>query len=262
MKFLESILARKKEEIKYLPHGFPVIKKQLIPFADLLRGTRTALIAEIKPASPSCGKLIDRKAIPAMVDIFNRHAQAISVLCDAKDFGGGYDLLAEVRSLSTLPLLAKEFILDERQIALAANHGADAVLLIAAILSAEELGRLTLHALSLDLDILLEMHGGDEIEKIAGLLEKLSPVQKQHSIFGINNRDLRTGKVDLHTTITLAPVLRERFGDSYPIITESGIVVPADVHRLAPFVRGFLVGTSILQSKEPGAFISDLFHSQ
>lgn len=260
MTILDSIVARKKMEISLLPET-EVVQKILQPFANSILGNRPALIAEVKPMSPSGGKLIDRKKIPAMVDIFNRHAQAISVLCDAADFGGGYDLLAEVRSLSPLPLLAKDFILDERQIDIAANHGADAVLLIAAILSAEELGRLTLHALSLDLDVLLEMHGGDEIEKIAGLFEKLSPVQKRHSIFGINNRDLRTGKVDLHTTITLAPMLQSRLGTRCPVITESGIAIPADVHRLAPFVRGFLVGTSILRSPDPGAFISGLFHS-
>ncbi len=261
MTILDRIVARKKTEISRLSDT-RVVRKARRSFGDAVVDKRPSLIAEVKPMSPSGGKLIDRKAIPAMVDIFNRHAQAISVLCDAKDFGGGYDLLAEVRSLSPLPLLAKEFILDERQIALAVSHGADAVLLIAAILSAEELGRLALHAIGFDLDVLLEIHGGDEIEKIAGLLEKLSLIQKRRIIFGINNRDLRTGKVDLHTTITLAPALRERFGDSCPVIAESGIAVPADVHRLAPFVRGFLIGTSILQSKEPGAFISDLFHSQ
>ena len=258
MTILDSIVARKKAEISRLPDT-RVVRKARRSFVDAVVDKRPSLIAEIKPMSPSHGKLIDRKAIPAMVDIFNRHAQAISVLCDAKDFGGGYDLLAEARSLSKLPLLAKDFILDERQIDIAADRGADAILLIAAILSAEELGRLTLHVLSLDIDILLEMHGGNEIEKIAELLEKLSPIQKRHIIFGINNRDLRTGKVDLHTTITLAPVLRERLSDSYPIVAESGITGNADIAKLAPFVRGFLVGTSILTASDPDSFIVDLF---
>src|SRR3990167_9233386 len=126
MPILDDIIAQKKREVALLPAITPA-SHDGPSFIDSLLSTHPSLIAEIKPKSPSEGQLLRREDVPTLVQVYDRHAQAISVLCDERFFGGGFDLLAEVRGLTEKPLLAKQFIVSVTQIDHALNAGADAV---------------------------------------------------------------------------------------------------------------------------------------
>lgn len=250
MTILDQIVVHKKQEVASLP-SITIPNRVKRSFVQAMLSTHPSLIAEVKPRSPSQVELLARHRVPEIVNIYNKHAQAISVLCDNKYFGGGFDLLAEVRTLTDKPLLAKEFIVSERQIDHAYASGADAVLLIAAILSPDELQKFTAYAISLGLDVLIEVHNEQDIETVAELSEECVLV-------GINNRDLHTLETDIRTTQRLVPLIKQHFPE-VKIITESGISNSTDVQRLAPFVQGFLIGTSILQSNDPESLLTSLF---
>ncbi|MBI3618769.1 indole-3-glycerol-phosphate synthase [Candidatus Peregrinibacteria bacterium] len=230
-------------------------------FIDAVLARRPSLIAEVKPRSPSAGELLRREEIPALVDTYNRHAQAISVLCDAPRFGGGYDLLADVRSMTDLPLLAKDFMRTDAQIEQANQAGANAILLIVAILEISELSRLASHAIDLHLDVLIEVHTEEELEKVVDAFGTFSEDNKRHMLIGINNRNLVTLEIDLGTTERLVPAIRRRFPHVPAIIAESGIRTRTDIERLQPFVQGFLIGTSILKSDDVASHLRSLFGS-
>ena len=249
MTFLSSIIERKKLEVKTLPAFNPPRTERSLVTA--LRSKNPSLLAEIKPRSPSKGELIDRADIPRIVSVYSECAQGISVLCDHDDFGGGYDLLQEVRALTDLPLLAKEFIIDPVQISTARQHGADAVLLIAAILTSDEIQNLAQCSLDLEMCVLLELHNEDDVKKIPDL-------SQDHLILGINNRDLRTLAIDLSVTQRLAPSLRQKF-PRYLLLSESGVASRSDIDRLKSFVDGFLMGTALLTSPDPRTAILQMF---
>lgn len=258
MTTLTDILARKTKEIDALPVGHAAVLQRR-SLVTAVRSKCPSLIAEIKPISPVRGRLIEESDIPAVVDIYSRHAQAISVLCDTATFGGGFPLLVSVRARTDLPLLAKDFIVDRRQIDAAASYGADAVLLIAAILSPEKLQEFSRYAASLGLDVLLELHTGGEVDIALDVLSYLSSEERSHILLGINNRDLGTQTIDLQTTERLAALLRLHLPDGVPLISESGISSSADVRQLLPHVQGFLIGSAILTSENPDAFLQSLF---
>ena len=149
--------------------------------------------------------------------------------------------------MTNRPLLAKEFIIDERQVALAASHGASAVLLIAAILDQSSLTALICAAAGRGCDVLLEVHDAEDVTKVADAVAALAPnTDRQRVVLGINNRDLDSLEVDLGRTETLAPLVREKFGRDCLVIAESGIDSPDACRRLMPCVDGFLIGTSVL----------------
>ena len=258
MNTLTDILARKKKEIASLPsvRALPAARHSLV---SAMRGAGPSLIAEIKPISPSGGRLIGERDILGMVDVYARHAQAISVLCDTATFGGGFQLLASVRSRTDLPLLAKDFVLDPRQINAAACHGADAILLIASLLPKEKLREFAVHAMHLELDVLLELHADQDIETAVLLMESLTEKQRMHVLLGINNRDLVTQTIDLQTTKRLATLLHLRGLGDVPLLSESGITTPSDIKRISPHVQGFLIGSAILKAADPDAFLHSLF---
>ncbi|MDA1209264.1 MAG: indole-3-glycerol-phosphate synthase [bacterium] len=239
MNFLQSIAGRKKEEITYMKPITELTQSNL-SLIKSLRLKKLSLILEVKPKSPSAGELIDRKNIPSLVEEYNKTAAGISVLCDEIDFGGGYDLLSDVRSMTTLPILAKEFIIDPVQIRMARSCGADAVLLIGALLSKDEVQSLADEAVILGMEVLFEMHNVGDLEKVPSL----SPDQL---ILGINNRDLKTLDIDLSTTEELAPKVRERFPE-HLLLSESGVSGQKDIQRLEQYVDGFLIGTAALVS--------------
>lgn len=250
MSRLFAIAERKRKEAVALPEKADLPKSD----RDCIRSLRSrspALIAEVKPRSPSAGSLLNLSQVPNIVSLYSAHAQAISVLCDASDFGGGFDLLAEVRAMTDLPILAKEFIVARSQIHRAREAGADAVLLIAAILSESEIRELSAESLKLGMTVLFEIHAEEEIEKVP----TLAP---DELMIGINNRDLHSLKVDLGTTETLAPLLRTRF-PAHLLIAESGIATREDVTRLSNIVDGFLIGTTFLRAQDPTSKIRDLF---
>lgn len=244
MTLLDDILRHKRDEVAALPDCAP--QPSTRNFVAGLRAVSPCLIAEVKPKSPSAGPLLDRTNVPALMESYNRHAQAVSVLCDERFFGGGFDLLRQVRALTDLPVLAKEFIVDAKQIRAARDAGADAVLLIATVLSATEVVRFAAEAAGLGMGILLELHDENDLEKIpamhAGTL-----------VLGINNRNLDTLRMDLDTTVRLSPLVRTLCPD-HVLIGESGITTKTDLARLQPYVDGFLIGTGLLAGTMLGAF--------
>lgn len=237
MNVLKQILRQKESELAMLPDPGNV---QLTNrrFVESLRSQSPCLIAEIKPKSPSAGMLLEAAAIAPTVAAYNARAQAISVLCDRSFFGGGFDLVQEVRMQTDLPILAKEFIMDEKQIRVARQAGADAVLLIAAILDTEKVCELAEIARKLGMGVLLELHDAAELERIPEL-------DADTLVIGINNRNLATLAMDLGTTGRLAPLVRKRFPD-HLLLSESGLKTSADVQRVQPCVDGFLIGTGLL----------------
>lgn len=258
MSLLDAIVARKKQEVASLPVITPVRREQS-SFIDAILRRHPALIAEVKPRSPSKEHLLSRENVPKFLKVYDRYAQAISVLCDETFFGGGFDLLAEVHSRTDKPLLAKEFILSRKQIDHALHNGANAILLIAALLDEQGLSDLTAYAANLGLDLLIEVHTREELQTVASVFQALPSEIQQHILLGINNRDLDSLAVDIATTEELAPLARKKLSALRGIIAESGIVSREDIQRLEPYVQGFLIGTSILQSKDPASYCSSLF---
>ncbi len=200
------------------------------------------LIAEVKHASPSAGLIrpdFDPVAIARQYEIGG--ASAISVLTDEQYFQGSLDYLRQVREAVSLPVLRKDFIIDEAQIYEARAAGADAILLIAAALPVERLADMMILAVSLNLTILLEVHNADELLAVRSMV---GFPHKAYSLLGINNRDLTTFQVDISTTLRLASLA----GDGVAVVSESGIKTIQDVERLqAGGVCGVLVGETLMR---------------
>jgi indole-3-glycerol phosphate synthase len=206
-----------------------------------------AVIAELKRASPSRG-LIRSDFNPARLakDLEDGGAAALSVLTDAEFFQGSLENLRRASASTKLPCLRKDFIVDEFQLLEARANGADAVLLIVAALSAEELKLLTRRADEYSLDVLCEVHDEDELHRA---------VDAGCSLIGVNSRDLRTFKVDLETAVQLA--------DSIPKnalrVAESGIHSGADIARLrSAGYQAFLIGESLMKAELPGEALKAL----
>ncbi len=251
---LSRIVASKRREISALP-AQAVSRAHGASFIDALKSSGPAIIAEIKPVSPVKGRLIELAAIPTMVATYDAHAQAISVLCDQPFFGGGFELLKHVSSLTKKPLLCKEFILDERQLDLAAANGASAALLIAGILDTQSLGELLQAALIRNLDVLIEIHDRPELDRVIGLLNHFTPDELKRIAVGVNNRNLKTTVIDISVSRALAPVVRSLLPGIGAVVTESGISTVQDVRLLKPSVDAFLIGSSLLSAPDPGALI-------
>ncbi len=211
----------------------------------------TAVIAEIKKASPSKG-LIRANFDPAWLAARYRAggAAALSVLTDEPYFQGSLRNLELASAGAPLPCLRKDFMIDEYQIVEARAHRADAILLIAAALASAELKHLAEVAGGFSLDVLVEVHTEDELKRV---LDTLS--ESGLSAIGVNNRDLSTFEVSLETSLRLV----ERIPPSVVRVTESGIFTPADIARLrgAGF-DAFLIGESLMRQPDPGAALAEL----
>jgi indole-3-glycerol phosphate synthase len=209
---------------------------------------RPAVIAEVKKASPSKGVLradFDPAAIGA--SYARGGAACLSVLTDVQFFQGAPEYLQAARTASGLPVLRKDFIVDEYQVAQARVWGADCILLIVAALERPQLRDLEQVARSLGLAVLVEVHDARELDSA---LELATP------LIGINNRDLRTFDVSLSATLDLLP----RIGSDRLVITESGILAAADVAQMrAAGVHAFLVGEAFMRAPDPGAALARLF---
>jgi indole-3-glycerol phosphate synthase len=209
-----------------------------------------AVIAEIKKASPSKG-VLRADFIPA--DIAQSYAEfgaaCLSVLTDKQFFQGSIDALKQARASCDLPVLRKDFIVDEYQIYESRAMGADAILLIAACLDDAQLADFEAQARALDMAVLVEVHDRPELHRALKLNTPL---------IGINNRNLRTFEVSLDTTLgLLAEVPQDRL-----LVTESGVVSRADVLRLrAAGVQAFLVGEAFMRAAEPGEALAELFRA-
>ena len=266
MNILDSIVAEKQREVARLPRG-PVspadfeaalrIGGKRRDFMGALRNPAKgcpALIAEVKKASPSAGVICpDFDHVRIALEYEAAGASCLSVLTDEKFFQGSLRYLKEIREVVKLPLLRKDFIIDERQVLEAVEWGADAVLLIAAILSDAQLKHLQALATQAGLAALVEVHDEAELDRALSAGAEL---------VGVNNRDLKTFKVDLVVTERLAA----RLGASPPaarrsplLVAESGIRTRADVERLTKCgARAILVGESLMKHADLRAGVREL----
>jgi indole-3-glycerol phosphate synthase len=209
---------------------------------------RSAVIAEIKKASPSKGVLRAHFEPAAIAQSYARHGAAcLSVLTDAQFFQGSVAYLQQARAACALPVLRKDFMVDEYQVFEARAMGADCILLIAACLDDAQMADLEAVAQSLGLAVLVEVHDGAELDRALRLKTPL---------VGINNRNLRTFEVTLDTTLGLL----DRVPAERLLVTESGILAAADVQTMrAANVHAFLVGEAFMRAPDPGEALAALF---
>ncbi|MFJ7882318.1 indole-3-glycerol phosphate synthase TrpC [Pseudomonas sp. NPDC096917] len=258
---LEKILARKVQEVAERSARVSLAELEgLAAQADPVRGFAKALlaqaklkhpavIAEIKKASPSKGVIRD-DFVPA--DIARSYeaggATCLSVLTDVDFFQGADEYLRQARAACKLPVIRKDFMIDPYQIVEARALGADCVLLIVSALDDVQMAELAGVAKSVNLDVLVEVHDGDELERALKTLDT--------PLVGINNRNLHTFEVSLETTLDLLPrVPRDRL-----VITESGILNRADVELMEiSEVYSFLVGEAFMRAENPGTELQRLF---
>jgi indole-3-glycerol phosphate synthase len=257
---LDDIVARKKETVARLKQTLPESKlKKAAASAPrprdfigaLKQGTRPAVIAEIKRASPSAGLIRPDLAVLEIAASYEREgAAAISVISEEHFFRGSLDYLEEARRKVSVPLLCKDFIIDPIQVLMARAAGADGVLLIVAILEEESLTHLLDMSRSLGMDCLVEAHSEDEVDRSVALGAR---------IIGINNRDLRTFQVSLDTTLRMLP----RIPSDRVVVSESGIQQRADMELLANAgVDAVLVGTSLMRAEDPGQKLRELMEKK
>lgn len=215
--------------------------------AALAASRGRAVIAEVKMGSPRLGSLVKRIDPRRQAGIYAEHgAVALSVVVEPDFFHGSYELLAECKRASGLPALAKDFVVDPRQVEWAAAAGADAVLLIAALLDADELQQYARIARRLGMEPLVELHDAADLEKLAA---------GEWSLLGVNNRDLRTFEVHLERSIELVPKLPR----TALKVAESGIATAEDVGKLAAAgFDAFLIGESLLLSEDPARLLQEL----
>ncbi len=255
MNILETIVSEKKREISRLPEGAVAsdrLRETLArrggvrDFVGALRRPRLGdigLIAEVKKASPSAGVIRGDFNPVAIAQAYERSgASCLSVLTDEKFFQGSLAYLRDIRAAVELPLLRKDFIIDERQIEEAVEWGADAVLLIVAILTDAELARFHRLAAEAGLAVLVETHDLAELDRALAI---------NATLIGVNNRDLKTFKVSLETTERLAGALARRTvaGEEVLLVSESGIHGREDVERCRRCgAAAVLVGESLMRA--------------
>lgn len=257
---LQRIVAVKREEVAQARSRCGLAELQVLAaaasptrgFAAALRARlqagNPAVIAEVKKASPSKGVLREH-FVPA--DIARSYesggAACLSVLTDERFFQGCAAYLQQAREACGLPVLRKDFLIDPYQVVEARAMGADCVLLIAACLDDGLMSELEACALEQGLDVLVEVHDGEELERALRLRTPL---------IGVNNRNLKTFEVSLDTTIGLLP----RIPGDRLLVTESGILARADVQRMrSAGVQAFLVGEAFMRAPDPGKALRNLF---
>jgi indole-3-glycerol phosphate synthase len=249
MTILDEIIAYKKKEVESCKELFsieahesnPTFSRQALSLKTfVLDPMKTGIIAEFKRKSPSKGIINDKVLVNEVTQGYAASgASGLSVLTDFNFFGGSIDDLIIARQANHIPILRKEFIIDEYQIIEAKAYGADAILLIAAVLSAEEIGNLYTVANNVGLEVLLEIHDEEELQKINGNTD----------LIGINNRNLKTFEVNLEQSINLVKQLPK----SIPKIAESGISSPETIIQLRKEgFNGFLIGENFMKTSNPG----------
>lgn len=248
---LDTIAARKREEIAVLKrNGIRPPETAVEPprgfTKGLLNAPGVAIIAEAKKASPSKGVICaDFDPCQIALNYKQGGAHALSVLTDVDFFQGTIDYIPLVRSTVELPVLRKDFLLDPIQIEEAAVYGADAILLIAALLDTAQMQDFRQQAEERDLDVLIEVHDEAELEKTLAAGAKL---------VGINNRNLKDFSMDLETTFRLKRLIPA----DIPVVSESGISSKADMLRLKEAgVKAALIGESLMRSAEQAATLRD-----
>lgn len=259
MNILDNITNDKRIEVNLRKQLIPIqqleqsvlFKRNTVSLSNALRNSNTGIIAEHKRRSPS------KQVINNNLNVFDvakgyekSGASGMSVLTDSKYFGGSLDDLLTARSSCNLPLLRKEFIIDEYQIIEAKAHGADVILLIAAILSREEITTFSKLAKQLQLDVLLEVHDEEELHK---------SIMPSIDMIGVNNRNLKTFEVSLEISKQLSDFIPTDFVK----VSESGISSIEAIKTLQPYgYKGFLIGENFMKTDNAGLsaaqFIKDL----
>ncbi len=256
--FLEKMVAIKREEIirKKTPSSLGELKEKaesLPPPRDferaIVQNGSLALIAEIKKASPSAGVIQRQADVPKMAGEYEKAgACAISVVTEPNFFHGDLRYLTMVKETVALPILQKDFVVDPFQVYEGRVAGADAILLIASVLSGAELVEFAKLARCLSLFPLVEVHDEEDLEKVTGM---------DLPLIGINNRNLKTLVVNLETTQRLT----RRVPRGMKVISESGIRDRRDVERLERAgVRGILVGEVLMRASDPASKIKELLN--
>ena len=256
MTILDEIYKHKLSEVAENKKRIPVetLKEQIIKrhstrsFGDALKSDNNIrIIAEIKKASPSLGIIREDFNPVEIARIYEASGvAAISVLTDEKFFQGNLSYLTDVKKSVNLPILRKDFIIDAYQIYEARSAGADAILLIAALLSKEEMQRYLDLSGQLGMDCLVEVHSETELKQV---------LQTNADIIGINNRDLATFKTDLETTLRLRPMIP---GEKI-VVSESGIKSRSDIEKLMKEgIDAILVGETLMKSDDISAKLREL----
>ncbi len=255
MDILETIIAAKKKEIeKYKPLSsierfrkegfFWEIANRSLKQSLLAEGS-TGIIAEFKRKSPSKGwfKTKELEVEPVVTCYNSKGAAGISVLTDEEFFGGDLDDLIQTKVISDIPVLRKDFIVDEWQIAEAKAFGADVILLIAACLSPAEVKQLAIFTKTIGLEVLLEIHNEEELDHICDEVDMV----------GVNNRNLKTFEVDINTSLNLI----NKIPAAKPAVAESGISnVETIVSLRKAGFKGFLIGETFMKEPDPGKAFS------
>lgn len=255
---LRRIIANKRRELDATKRILPpdgvrnLVQKttrSVTSMKEALLSSPSGIIAEFKRRSPSKGEIAPMASVGETVSGYSfAGAAACSILTDTTFFGGSISDLAVARNVTSVPLLRKDFILEEYQIDFARIYGADAILLIASILTKNDIERLIHYAHSLSLEVLLELHDEDELDKWSELAD----------MTGINNRDLSNFKTDLSQCESMIG----RLPEGILKIAESGMKTYEDVNRLRGLgFRGFLIGETFMSSKDPSAKLKSFINA-
>lgn len=249
MNILDHIVADKRKEVDLKKSLIPVsqlehsvlFERETTSLANALRNSTTGIIAEHKRRSPSKSTINHNLNVQDVAKGYeNAGVCGMSVLTDLKYFGGALDDLLLARASCNLPLLRKEFIIDEYQILEAKAHGADVILLIAAILTRAEIKQYSEFAKRLHLDVLLEVHDEEELHK---------SIMPSLDMLGVNNRNLKTFNVSLDISKKLSEIIPKEFVK----VSESGISSASAIKELQPYgFQGFLIGENFMKTDNPG----------
>lgn len=257
MNILEQIVAHKRKEVEQRKKEFDVkalekerffSRKPLSLRQFVSDPNRTGIIAEYKRKSPSKGIINDRDSVESVTRMYSAYgASGISVLTDYSFFGGSLDDLMAARD-NNVPLLRKDFMIDEYQIIEAKAFGADVILLIAACLTPAEVKELASAAKKLELEVLLELHDESELNHICS----------QVDLVGVNNRNLKNFEVDLEHSVRMAA----KIGNDFTKIAESGISNQGNISYLKQHgFNGFLIGEYFMRQQDPGKAFKEFTYS-
>jgi indole-3-glycerol phosphate synthase len=257
MNILDRIVFDKRKEVSLRKSLIPVKQlEQSVLFdrpenslANALRNSTSGIIAEHKRRSPSKSEINQDLNVQDIATGYeNAGVCGMSVLTDAKYFGGSLDDLLLARASTKFPLLRKEFIIDEYQLLEAKAYGADVILLIAAILTREEIKSLSEFAKSLQLNVLLEVHDEEELQK---------SIMPSLDMLGVNNRNLKTFEVSLNTSKSLSDLIPNDFVK----VSESGISSIEAIKDLKDYgYQGFLIGENFMKTSNPGESAKDFIN--
>ena len=258
MTILEKIIETKKNELEIVKKTISIEKLKKLPnferksisLVDRLKNSSHGIIAEHKRKSPSKSIINDSISINEIITGYNNaNVCGISVLADKDYFGGGLNDLRNARKLTNIPILRKEFIIDEYQIIEAKANGADVILLIAACLEKDQIKSFSSLAKEIGLEVLIEIHDENELKKC--LTDTID-------IIGVNNRNLKTFEVDINTSIKLSNMIPE----NYLTISESGISNYDEIIKLRKNgFKGFLIGELFMKNNNPGKEVLNLIQN-